>query len=148
MTGPLVVEFVVAAPPAHAFAVWTRRATLWWPPDHTVSGAPARIEVEPRVGGRVVETGPDGAEHVWGRVLDWEPPRRLRLRWHLFFPAAEATEVEVTFAPDGDGTAVRLVQTGWERLGPAGPPRRERTGAVWALLAVRFETCVAEGGVA
>src|SRR5437773_8006644 len=32
--------------------------------------------------GKVVESGPEGAEAVWGSVLDWEPPRRIRLTWH------------------------------------------------------------------
>lgn len=145
MTEPLVVEFAVAAPPAHAFAVWTGRTALWWPPGHTVSGAPARIDVEPREGGRIVETGPAGERHVWGEVLVWEPPARLRYRWHLFFDPAEATEVEVTFTPTDGGTAVRLVQTGWDRLGPAGPPRRERTGQVWTTLGERFAAAVAAG---
>ena len=36
---PLVIEFGVAAPPAHAFAVWTERTATWWPPAHTISGA-------------------------------------------------------------------------------------------------------------
>ena len=34
-----------------------------------------------------------------GQILDWEPPRRLRYLWHLFFAPSEATEVEVRFEP-------------------------------------------------
>lgn len=138
ITEPLVVEFEVAASPEHAFDVWTRRTLLWWPPSHTVSGAPERIVFEPRAGGRIVEVAPSGEEHLWGEVLDWEPPARLRYRWHLFIDPSEATDVEITFRPAGGGTTVRLEQRGWERLGDAGPPRRERTGKAWAEITSRY----------
>lgn len=138
MIEPLVVEFDVDASVAHAFDVWTRKCVTWWPTSHTLSGDPSAITFEPLAGGRIVETGPDGAEHLWGEVLDWEPPARLRFRWHLFFDRSEATEVEITFSPRGDGTVVRLEQTGWDNLGPAGRPRRDRTGAAWAAITSRY----------
>jgi uncharacterized protein YndB with AHSA1/START domain len=142
---PLVVEFEVAVGPAEAFDVWTRRCGLWWPPSHTVSGDPAAIVFEAGPQGRIVERGPDGAEHDWGRILDWEPPTRLRYLWHLFFTPSEATEVELTFTAVGAGTAVRLEQRGWETLGEAGPPRRRRTGAVWGeLTAVYARACAGD----
>jgi Activator of Hsp90 ATPase homolog 1-like protein len=62
----------------------------------------------------------------------------LRYRWHPFFDPSEATEVEVTFTPRDRGTAVRLEQRGWEQLGDAGAPRRERTGQAWAAITRRF----------
>jgi hypothetical protein len=51
---PLVIELAVAVAPAEAFETWTRRCTTWWPRSH------------------------------WGSVIAWEPPERLRYRWHLF----------------------------------------------------------------
>lgn len=131
---PLVVEFEVGAPVAHAFHVWVDEAARWWPRSHTVSGGPAAVVFEPRAGGRIFERGGDGTEHVWGEVLEWDPPGRLRYLWHLFFTRDDATEVEVTFTPSPVGTSVRLVQTGWDRLGDAGPVRRERTVAGWAAV--------------
>jgi uncharacterized protein YndB with AHSA1/START domain len=139
---PLIVEFEVGVPPAKAFDVWTRRCGMWWPPEHTVSGDPAAITFESRAGGRIVERTRDGAEHDWGRVLDWAPPTRLRYSWHLFFEPSQATEVELTFTAVEAGTAVRLEQRGFDRLGEAGPPRRERTGQVWGrLTAVYARAC-------
>ena len=134
---PLVVEFEVRAPLDHAFAMWTDRVALWWPSTHTLSGSPEAIVFEPRPGGRIFERAPSGEEHPWGEVLDWEPPTRLRYRWHLFFDPREATDVEVTFTPlagSVDGVAVRIAQTGWERFGDAGPPRRSRTYQAWGAL--------------
>ena len=107
-------------------------------PAHTASGDPAAITFESRAGGRIVERGRDGAEHDWGRVLDWEPPTRLRYLWHLFFDPGEATEVELTFTAVPAGTAVRLEQRGWEKLGEAAPPRRERTGQAWGRLTADY----------
>ena len=136
---PLVLAFEVSVPPEHAFDIWTDRCALWWPRSHTVSGDPATITFEPWPGGRIVEHARDGAEHLWGEVLDWDPPDRLRYLWHLFFDPSEATEVEVRFAPiAGGGTAVRLKQGGWERLGEAGASRRERTGRAWATITQEF----------
>jgi uncharacterized protein YndB with AHSA1/START domain len=134
---PLIVEFEVAVTPAHAFETWTRRCAMWWPPSHTPSGDPSAITFEPHTGGRIFERA-QGSERDWGEILDWEPPGRLRYLWHLFFDRSEATEVEVTFTATTTGTAVRLAQSGWERLGVAGAERRERTGTAWGMLAEHF----------
>lgn len=132
-TDPLVIEFELNVPPDHAFAAWTERCATWWPRSHTVSGNPSAITFEPRAGGQIVEHA--GAEtHPWGTVLEWDPPRRLRYLWHLFFTPAEATEVDVTFTGRGSRTVVRLEQSGWERLGSAGGPRRERTSHAWSEI--------------
>ncbi len=61
-----------------------------------------------------------------------KPRRRLAYLWHLRFDRADATEVEVTFAATGSGTAVSIVHRGWERLGAKGPERRERNRKGWA----------------
>ena len=135
---PLVVEFQVAAPVGHAFETWTDRAQLWGPRGHTVSGAPDAVVFERRPGGRIYERS-GGDEHEWGEILVWEPPTRVRYRWHLFFPPAEATIVDVTFTAVGDdATRVRLEQTGWEALGDRGPARRERTVHGWAVATAAY----------
>ena len=134
---PLVIEFEVGVAPAHAFEVWTRRCATWWPRSHTMSGAPSAISFEPRSGGRIVEHAA-GGDHEWGEVLEWEPPRRLRCLWHPFFDRSEATELDVTFRAVATGTAVRLEQRGWERLGEAAAPRRTRTEGAWSVVAAAF----------
>jgi uncharacterized protein YndB with AHSA1/START domain len=135
---PLLIDFEVGVSPPRAFELWATRCAPWWPPSHTVSGDPAAITFESRRGGRIVERARSGDEHVWGEILDWEPPARLRYLWHLFFDPAEATEVEVTFSPIAGGTAVRLEQRGWERLGDAGAACKERTHAAWSTITARY----------
>ena len=48
----------------------------------------------------------------------WDPPDRIQYLWHLFLDRDEATDVTVTFTQIEGGSRVRLVQTGFERLGP------------------------------
>src|ERR671926_95471 len=104
---PLELRFTVGCPPGHAFATWAERTSLWWPHGHSVSAEPGlTVTFEPRAGGRIYERTPDGVEHDWGEVLDWEPPRRLTYLWHLRFDRADATEVEISFARAPEGTAV------------------------------------------
>jgi uncharacterized protein YndB with AHSA1/START domain len=146
VTGPLVVEFEVAAEPEHAFAVWTERCASWWPAGHTISRGPDAIMFEPHAGGRIFERAPDGTEHEWGAIVAWDPPTRLSYLWHLFFDPSEATEVQVTFRSPGAGrTIVRIEQSGWERLGEAGPPRRTRTVQVWRELSGVFRSACETG---
>lgn len=136
---PLVVEFEVAAPPARAFALWTEQAARWWPTDHTISNVrDVEVVFEPGVGGRVFERSPDGSEHTWGKVIAWDPPRRVTYVWHLFVDERDATEVDVSFAATTGGTLVRLEHRGWERLGDAAADRRERTGQAWSGILELF----------
>ncbi len=131
---PIVVEFEVAVPQSRAFEVWTGKPSMWWPRSHTITQDPdVEIVFEPFVGGRIFERSSNGAEHDWGEILIWEPPTRIDYLWHLFFDRAEATEITVTFNEFGGGSLVRLVQTGFERLGEGvGTQRRQRTNEAWS----------------
>jgi uncharacterized protein YndB with AHSA1/START domain len=131
---PLVLEFDVACPVEHAFATFAERFSTWWPRGHSVTAAEGLdVVFEPRAGGRIFERTPGGEEHEWGEVLAFEPPQRLVYLWHLRFDRADATEVEITFrAAPGARTRVRIEHRGWERLGAAGPERRDRNRRGWA----------------
>jgi uncharacterized protein YndB with AHSA1/START domain len=110
----------------HAFHVFTEMFTTWWPMAHHIGDVdPEAVVIEGREGGRWYERGTDGTECQWGWVSTWDPPHRLVLAWHLspdfvFDPdPARATEVEVTFSEEGDGTTtVVLVHRGFEVHGP------------------------------
>jgi uncharacterized protein YndB with AHSA1/START domain len=130
---PIRISFDVDCPPAHAFTTWTERASAWWPPEHTVSHEPgAEIVFEPRAGGRIVERTASGAEIDWGRIVEWDPPRRLRYRWHIATEPANATEVEIVFRElPGPATRIEIVHGGWERLGAAGQAWRDANHAGW-----------------
>ena len=86
---PIVKTLEVRAEPGHAFAVFTDKLGSWWPlHSHSIAqerdGTPARTCVlEPGVGGRVYEVAADGTEYDWGRVLTYEPDRRVVFSWHV-----------------------------------------------------------------
>jgi uncharacterized protein YndB with AHSA1/START domain len=65
----------------------------------------------------VYERSSSGDEAFWGTLTAWEPPHRLAMTWHPGREAETAQDLEVRFAPKGDGTRVDLVHAGWERLG-------------------------------
>jgi uncharacterized protein YndB with AHSA1/START domain len=142
---PLELEFTVGCPPEDAFDLWARRTSMWWPSGHSVSTDPAlTVTFEPHPGGRIYERTAAGDEHDWGEILVWEPPRRLAYLWHLRFDRSDATEVEITFEPSDEGTAVRIVHSGWERLGSVAQERRERNERGWAgLLGHYRDACAA-----
>jgi hypothetical protein len=50
MTSPLRLSFEVGCRPQAAFRLWTEAIGTWWPADHTVSGDPATVVFEGRVG--------------------------------------------------------------------------------------------------
>ena len=85
--------------------------------------------------GQIVEIGPDGDEAVWGTILDWEPPGRIRLTWHPGSSSERATELEVRFVEVVDGqTLVTLEHRGWEVMADPTAARAEyRTGWVGVL---------------
>jgi len=119
--------------PERAFALFVDECAQWWPKDshHLSEARLADAIIEPREGGRWYERDENGAEREWGRVLVVERPRRILLAWQLSpkweFDAdpERATEVEVTFEPQGDaGTSVTLEHRGFEVHGDAGAPMR------------------------
>lgn len=146
MSDPLRLSFEVACAVPRAFELWTAEISRWWPADHTVSGErDADVVLETRPGGRIFERTSSGAEHDWGEVTAWEPPRRLVYLWHLRADRADATEVEVTFAAIGDAaTGVQIEHRGWERLGAGGAEWREANGRGWNSLLPYFAAACAE----
>jgi uncharacterized protein YndB with AHSA1/START domain len=109
----------VAAPLERAFEVFTDKIGTWWPFDrHSIGEDRTQTAViEAREGGRVYEVIEGGEEAYWATVTAWEPPRRLVLSWKVNPEAPAATEVEVRFSAEGDGTLVELEHRGFERFG-------------------------------
>lgn len=140
---PIVFDFEVAAPPDHAFRVWTDGCAVWWPKSHSMSQSEDfEVIFEPFVGGRILERGPDGAEHDWGEVTVWEPPRRVVYRWHIFLSRENATMVTVTFKPTDLGTAVRVENSGFEVFAEAAPERMTRVGSAWGALTALYRQAI------
>lgn len=112
---PIHRQVVVPAVPQAAFDAFTGRIGEWWPVDRfSVHGAGSTAAFRDGV---LVETGKDGAEAIWGTVLDWRPPRSFRMTWHPGHAPEKASLVEVSFAPVGESaTLVTVRHEGWESL--------------------------------
>ena len=116
---PIELEALVACAPEAAFEYFTRDISRWWPlARYSCSETRAAcVAFEERLGGRLIETDIDGKQYVWGTVLAWEPGRKLTFSWHPGKASDNALTVAITFEAAGDSTRVRLVHSGWERLG-------------------------------
>jgi uncharacterized protein YndB with AHSA1/START domain len=135
----------VNASPEHAFEVFVSRIGAWWPKSHHIGAAdPETFVIEPRAGGRWFERGTDGAECEIGKVLAWEPPKRLLLAWQITadwkYDPGCVTEVEVRFVHDGEGTRVELEHRNLERLGDRaeGYRRQIDSESGWGLILQLF----------
>ena len=143
MIEPLRLVFEVKCDQAHAFSLWTEKSSVWWPASHTTRKEKGTAVVfEPYAGGRVYELSPSGNEVDWGRVIAWEPPARLVFRWHIFADSNDATEVEIRFQDNKDGTTtVELEHRGWDAF-EDGSDRREQNAIGWrGLIAPYVAAC-------
>lgn len=120
---PIRKSIRVKASQDRAFELFTTGMGRWWLKGHSLLKSPQKdVVVEPRDGGRWFETGEDGSESEWGRVLAWSAPERVVLAWQLTadwtYDANFETTVEVRFVPDGDHTVVEFEHRDLERFGP------------------------------
>ena len=106
----VVVERILAAPPAEVFAAWLDRDTLRefiGPGDAST----AEVEIDPRVGGRfriIMRRDGPGVEHV-GEYRVIEPPHRLVFTWQSPNTEQRPTLVTIECTPHEDGTRLVLI---------------------------------------
>lgn len=103
----------VAAPPARVFEVLTREDLVaqWF-------GQRASLP-DLRVGGTGT-LGWDGQDDVPLRIEAYDPPRRFAFAWPGCGGELQpGTDLTATFTlePDGDGTLLTVVETGFDQLG-------------------------------
>ncbi|MCX4919612.1 SRPBCC family protein [Streptomyces sp. NBC_00687] len=112
--GKLEREIHVDAPPEIVFEVVSRpeHIKMWWSDD-------AAFEPEPGTFGELVWGDRAAVESI--AVVEVDPPHRFAFRWVA--PAAELPDADnsllVTFElePSGDGTILRLTESGWRERG-------------------------------
>jgi hypothetical protein len=129
--------------PERAYDLFVDEFDSWWPKgSHTVAGATG-VVLEAREGGRWGELDAQGEFSPWGGVLAAQRPNRILLAWQLdpnfeFDPdAARQTEVEVTFAAEGESsTLVTLEHRGFAVWGERGAAMRDSVSSEggWTAL--------------
>ncbi|WP_326946355.1 SRPBCC domain-containing protein [Amycolatopsis sp. NBC_00348] len=136
-------EIVIAAKPAK---VWPLVAEpgFWATDDETIQGTMAEE------GQTLVVTHSEHGEFPL-RVEKVDPPHYLAYRWVSAFPGEELREdnstlVEFTLTPEGDGTRLRVVESGFATLPTSDENRRnvvkDHTGGweqCFTTLAARAE---------
>jgi uncharacterized protein YndB with AHSA1/START domain len=136
----------VNAPIDRAFAVFATRMGDWWHKEHSIAQGTTQkdVVIEPRPGGRWYEVGADGSEHPWGKVLAYDPPRRLMLAWQLtrdfLYDASFETTVEVTFEERDGKTVVQFEHRDLERMGTDAVEMLESMDGGWGMLLGLFKT--------
>jgi uncharacterized protein YndB with AHSA1/START domain len=131
---PVRKSLTVKTSVAHAFKVFTAGFDTWWPRGHHIGSSPMKKGI---------------IEGFAGTVLVWEPPLRLVLAWQItpawkFEPdIAKASEVEITFTPQDDGsTRVELEHRYFHRHGEGFEAMRAGVGSPngWGALLQIFAT--------
>ena len=118
---PVKKQIIVNATAERAFKVFTADIDRWWPREHHIGKSPLkRAMLEARPEGRWYSLCEDGTECDIGRVLSWEPPKRLLLAWQITadwqYDPKFVTEVLVTFTSLGPNkTRVELEHRDLER---------------------------------
>jgi uncharacterized protein YndB with AHSA1/START domain len=142
---------VVHATQEHAFNVFCQDIARWWPLDyHIGEQEPVDVVMERQAGGRWYEKDADGRECDWGRVLEFDPPRRIVLNWQIS-PEWKAdpkitSEVDVQFFADGENqTRVELEHRNLDTFGDKAEMMRgifdgERG---WGTILARYTALVA-----
>ena len=144
MSDALVIEVVrktvtVDCAVEEAFRIFTTDALSWWPVEsHSIHATVEEIVFEPEVGGQVYEVSTAGEKGHWATVLEWEPPARLVLAWNILQAENSATEVEIRFLPEGDGTRVELEHRGWERLAENAEEKRSSYDSGWDFVLGKY----------
>ncbi|MSR62794.1 MAG: hypothetical protein EXS08_10165 [Planctomycetes bacterium] len=134
---PIVRAVSVSWAPAAAFKRFTEDFASWWPSaTHSIGGKERlkRIVFECKPDGLIFEEHTDGRRFQWGVVLEWQPPTRVTFRWHPSRDQATAQEVALTFHPEGTGTKLELVSSGWENWGKGAKGARRGYDMGWGYV--------------
>jgi hypothetical protein len=110
-----------------AFALFTQKISLWWPPDRRHTGDP-QSEIVLLESGPFYERAGDGREVALGSVRAWEAPARILLDFFIATGSNAPTEVEIVFAAVAGGTQVTVTHR----------PKPE-SAALWTQRAPRYE---------
>ncbi|MCW5735174.1 MAG: SRPBCC domain-containing protein [Enhydrobacter sp.] len=120
MTSKVFLAIRVPADPATAFEAFTQDIAAWWRPDPLFRITPqgdGALSFEPGPDGRLITRLANGKTFEIGRILAWEPGRRLVFAWRQAnFTAGQSTEVEVRFEPVGDETRVSVEHRAWDTI--------------------------------
>lgn len=144
---PFIQRFIIPVSAERAFDRFVNRFHSWWPKEYSwAADGLETIAIEPKVDGRCYERGPHGFECDWGRVLEFDPPKRLLFTWQIGpdrvpQPNPEnASEIEVTFNEKNGQTGITFIHRHFEKHGEGAEGYRESMGSSmgWPYILERY----------
>ena len=137
---PITVSIEVSASLEKAFELFTAGIGSWWPAGtHSIGHERVvAVTLQQELGGRLFEVWDNGEEKEWGRVLVWDPPRRVAMSWHPSLDPGTPTEVDVRFYSQGTATRVDVTHSGWELLAEVEREGRDDYLGGWPKVLERF----------
>jgi len=135
--GPIELDYDLACTPEQAFDAFVRMDE-WWDPAYAPEGL-VRVELEPRVGGRVIHHLADGTAYVWGEVLVWDRPAHYAQAFTLAQDPDHPSRLDLWFEAHDGGCRVRFEHGGWTAGNVAGRARFTE----WNLLLDRWAAVAA-----
>jgi len=123
--------------PETSFKLFCDDIGEWWPRGFAEG---SKLFLDRRVGGRLFERRPDGSQYEIGRVTAYEPPSIVAFTWRA--PSWEvATQVEIRFSSEREGTRIDLEHSGWERDAQVGEYRNNYE-AGWETILGHYEAAL------
>lgn len=103
-----------AGPPALVWAIWTRPELIrsWFGSSHGFRAHDIAVDLRPGGNWSLRNVNGEITEHVCGTYHDVEPARRLVYSYH-FQGTAFFSIISVDLTPEGDGTRLHFLQTGF-----------------------------------
>ncbi|PHR94370.1 MAG: hypothetical protein COA69_01885 [Robiginitomaculum sp.] len=141
MLDPITYTIEVPCDQKQAFEVFVDDFGSWWPlakrSTSMISGHQAKsVSLDPKPGGKIMEIGHDGTEHLWGTVRTYDPYTVFSMDFHMGLPATNPSSlVEVRFELIDDAhTRVTLTQSNWEAYGDMAEMMRGGYGSSWNMI--------------
>ncbi len=141
MLEPIVKTIEVPCSQEKAFGIFLTEMGTWWPPDQRSmslmhNGKPAKsLRVESRLGGQIIETASDDAEHLWGTIKTYDPFDYVSMDFHMGLPPDTASLLEIRFTSiEDERTQVELTHSNWEGFGDMAEMMYKGYGSSWSLL--------------
>lgn len=110
-----------------AFSFFIDEFNSWWPQEYTWSGKKLKsIHIDGKIDGLCTELGPHDFRIDWGRVVTFEPPQFVHIKWQITpdrLPEPDpekASDIEITFEKDGNQTAITLIHRNFQNHGEGG----------------------------
>jgi uncharacterized protein YndB with AHSA1/START domain len=139
---PVQKAVVFPGPTEAAFHRLIVEIGAWWPlATHSpVRDPAAKLAFDVlSIGGRLVERLPDGEEIVWGKIISFKAPSQISFTWRPGREEGSAQLVEFTLSPiDSRRTLVKLVHSGWEKLGASAQAVRDQYDNGWPTVLGRY----------